>query len=106
MGNHKQKRKKQQEQRRAEQIAARRTMTADASIQHATSPNLSDASRWKRFKEWVERESSFTDWCITAFTLALAITGIYQYNVINRQLDAMRKDQRAWVEFQVFPDAI
>jgi hypothetical protein len=59
---------------------------------------------WARLKEWVIRESSFTDWCITAFTLALAVTGIYQYIVINGQLDAMRKDQRAWVEFQALPN--
>jgi len=104
MGKPKEKRKKQRELRKAEQGVARRTMMTAPSVQEGSPPKTSNPSRWKRLKDWVKRESSFTDWCITAFTLALAVTGIYQYTVINRQLDVMRKDERAWVEFLPLPD--
>jgi hypothetical protein len=49
------------------------------------------------FSEAVKR-SSFTDWCIAAFTLVLSVVAIYQYIVMGGQLDTMRKDQRPWLK--------
>jgi hypothetical protein len=54
-------------------------------------------SRWRRFKDYIKSKSSFTDWCIVAFTAALAAVAIYQYFITASQLDVMRKDERAWV---------
>ncbi len=54
-------------------------------------------TRCRRFKEYVSRSSSFTDWCIAAFTLVLAAAAIYQFIIMGGQLDVMRKDQRAWI---------
>jgi hypothetical protein len=53
--------------------------------------------RLVRFRESVKR-SSFTDWCIAAFTLVLSVVAIYQYVVLGGQLDVMRKDQRPWMK--------
>jgi hypothetical protein len=50
---------------------------------------------------WIRRNSSFTDWCIAAFTLVLAFVAIYQYNVMNGQLGVMRNDERAWLQVKV-----
>jgi hypothetical protein len=58
-------------------------------------------SRWRRFKEWAKGSSSFTDWCIAAFTAVLAGTAIYQFIIMGGQLDAMRKDERAWIAVAV-----
>lgn len=49
------------------------------------------------FSEALKR-SSFTDWCIAAFTLVLTVVAIYQVVVTNGQLDTMRKDQRPWIK--------
>jgi uncharacterized repeat protein (TIGR01451 family) len=105
MVKHKQKRKKQHIQQCAAVLSAKtHIMEEQAASTNKAVLNNANPSRWKRFKDWAKHASSFTDWCIAAFTLALAVTGIYQYVVINRQLDAMRKDQRAWLEFQTTPD--
>lgn len=50
-----------------------------------------------RLSEAVKR-SSFTDWCIAAFTLALTVVAIYQLAITGSQLDTMRKDQRPWIK--------
>jgi len=41
---------------------------------------------------------SFTDYCLTAFTLVLAVTAILQYQTMDGQLSMMRIDQRAWIK--------
>lgn len=41
--------------------------------------------------------SSLTDWLLVVFTFVLAAAAIYQFVIMNGQLDTMRKDQRAWV---------
>ena len=52
------------------------------------------AEHWVgRFIGWVLTSSSFTDWCITAFTLVLAVVGIYQYCVMSGQLKSMQCQQ-------------
>ena len=60
---------------------------------------------WIRFGRYVFDKSSFTDWCIAAFTFVLAGVAIYQYQVMGgqlavmgNQLAVMRNDERAWVE--------
>jgi hypothetical protein len=111
MGKHKQKHNKQRAQPEAQHRVARRTIMPDPSVHEVAAPNNPSNTEnsghpwlWNRTEDWIKRGSSFTDWCIAAFTLVLTVTGLYQYVVINRQLDAMRKDQRAWVEFQALPD--
>jgi hypothetical protein len=59
--------------------------------------NNDDLPWWKRFWIWAKSNSSFTDWCIAAFTAVLAAAAIYQFIITDRQLDVMRKDERAWV---------
>jgi uncharacterized repeat protein (TIGR01451 family) len=61
-------------------------------------------SWWGEVKDWARQESSITDWCIAVFTLVLAGASIYQFVVIGRQLDVMRKDQRAWLKVGAQPD--
>lgn len=58
------------------------------------------------FREMAKR-SSFTDWCLAVFTLALVATSIYQFVLMRGQLDAMRKDQRPWIKISMtsFPTA-
>jgi len=47
------------------------------------------ASAYAKVQGWLAR-SSFTDWCLSAFTLGLIWIGYLQVNV-------MRNDQRAWL---------
>ena len=56
-----------------------------------------------KFKEWVKRGSTFTDWCIAAFTCVLAFAAIYQFTIMKGQLDAMHLDQRAWIRISLDP---
>jgi hypothetical protein len=66
--------------------------------------NDKDPSRWRRFKEWAKNSSSLTDWCIAFFTFVLGAAAIYQFIIMDRQLDVMRKDQRAWIAVNVQGD--
>jgi uncharacterized repeat protein (TIGR01451 family) len=54
------------------------------------------------FREFLKRPS-ITDWCITAFTCVLAVVAFYQFTVTGGQLDVMRIDQRAWLQFEAAP---
>ena len=58
---------------------------------------------WVRLKEWAKRDKSFTDWCIAGFTFVLAGASIYQFIIMGRQLDTMRKDQRPWIRVSFDP---
>jgi hypothetical protein len=51
---------------------------------------------WMRFNEAIKR-SSFTDWCIAAFTCALTVVGYYQLNAMSGQLEEMRRSGRPYV---------
>jgi hypothetical protein len=103
----KHKRKKQRAQQQAQPSAANAPVVeqeemaenkTEPSTQRTANPqNDPNPSRWKRFAEWVKRESSFTDWCVAAFTCVLAFAAIYQFIIMGGQLDVMRKDQRAWI---------
>jgi hypothetical protein len=42
-----------------------------------------------------------TDWLLTAFNLLLVGINIYVIIVLGKQLDVMRKDERAWISTQV-----
>ena len=59
---------------------------------------------WPRLKEWVKKGKTFTDWCIAAFTFVLAVAAIYQFIIMGRQLDTMRKDQRPWIDLSFNPN--
>jgi hypothetical protein len=61
-----------------------------------TAGNSQNPSRWERCKEYA-RSSPFTNQLIAAFTLVLAVAAIYQFIIMDRQLDTMRKDQRPWI---------
>jgi hypothetical protein len=63
--------------------------------------DLMKLSRSKQFVEWAKHDKNFTDWCVAAFTFVLAVAAIYQFSIMNGQLDSMRKDQRAWVTVSV-----
>jgi hypothetical protein len=67
-------------------------------------------SQWLRFKWWMKKEKTFTDWCVAAFTFVLAAAAIYQFIVMNGQLYqlevsnemgriTMKSVQRAFVTF-------
>jgi hypothetical protein len=51
------------------------------------------------FREFF-KQPYVTNWLLALFTLALTITAIYQYRITANQLDVMRNDERAWVEFR------
>ena len=87
------------EQEKASQEDANPTTKAENKPQNNENPPWYD-----RFAGWVRKESTFTDWCIAVFTLVLAAASIFQFIIIGNQLDVMRKDQRAWLEFQKQPD--
>ncbi len=58
-------------------------------------PSMSLGELWKR--------CSLTDRIIAFFTAVLAVTSIYQFIVMNGQLNTMRKDQRPWVDISFTP---
>jgi hypothetical protein len=73
------------------------------SEKHKKTPNPSNHNRCEEKEELVSfresiKRSSFTDWCIAAFTLALTVVAVYQGVVMGGQLDVMRKDQRPWIK--------
>jgi hypothetical protein len=104
-GRHK--RKKQHVKKKAEQATAQTSIVEDEkmtdreaeAVMQATAKSTKNKnpSRWQRFKEYVRSSSSFTDWCIAAFTFVLAAASIYQFIIMGGQLDTMRKDQRPWI---------
>ena len=46
------------------------------------------------------KRSSFSDWCLVAFTLALAFLGYFQFKTMTSQLNVMQNDERAWIEIK------
>jgi hypothetical protein len=46
------------------------------------------------------KQCSLTDRIIAVFTAVLAAAAIYQFIILDDQLDVMRKDQRAWMDVQ------
>lgn len=86
MGKGKYKRKKPRD-RQATPI------TADL---NGTPTKVKDDENRSRLREAIER-SSVTDWLLALFTFVLAVAAIYQFIIMNGQLDTMRKDQRAWL---------
>lgn len=50
------------------------------------------------------KRSSFTDWCLAAFTLALVVLGYFQFKTMNSQRNITQKDEQAWLEFDIQPD--
>src|ERR1700680_2810766 len=49
-----------------------------------------------RVWKWV-KETRFAEGVMALFTAALSLASIYQFIILNGQLDVMRKDQRAWI---------
>lgn len=109
MAKGKYKRKKQQPKQQAypahntvpgvekKEMAENKTESATQSPHKSTNQ---ENPRWGHFIEWAKRESTFTDWCIAAFTCGLFVASIYQFIILNGQLDVMRKDQRAWITLE------
>jgi hypothetical protein len=81
-----------------EEEVAQNEAKASERTTHQNSVRKSSPRWWMRFGHYVADKSSFTDWCIAAFTLVLAGVAIYQYRVMGSQLAVMRNDERAWVE--------
>ena len=48
--------------------------------------------------------SSLTDWIIALFTFILVGAAIYQFVIMNGQLETMQIDQRAWMKVGAVPD--
>ncbi len=53
-------------------------------------------NQWVRLWEFF-KQSSATDWLLALFTAGLFATAIYQFILLNGQLDVMRQDERAWL---------
>ncbi len=114
MSKNKHKRKQQRAEQKAPERAARAMLMREKKMTdnkvEATAKTTdktthdAKASRWKSFKEYVARNSSFTDWCIAAFTFALASAATYQFVITNSQLSVMRNDERAWLIVGAKPD--
>ncbi len=106
MGKGKYERKRQHAAERAQQEAAQARLLHGeivATKKQSEPTKETDSHRHKKeehsmgFRKYIER-SSFTDWCIAAFTLVLAIASIYQFVIMDGQLGMMQTDQRAWLE--------
>jgi hypothetical protein len=107
MAKGKNKRKRQRAEQRLKSdavppsISENREMIIDETpaalrLSRKTQPEKSK-SRFGRFVVYLRGNSSFTDWCIAAFTLALTIVGYQQYKILDGQLHVMRTEQRAWI---------
>lgn len=64
-------------------------------------------SRLERFKAWVGKDKTFTDWAIVLFTGVLAGASIYQFIIMSGQLGEMQRQteisSRPWLSVQVSP---
>lgn len=108
MSNGKRKGKKQRAQQRAQQRVEQAMLLENGKIEdkseaESTAERTNGGSdnknpRRKDFMRWIKEKSSFTDWCLVFFTGVLAVAAIYQFWILNGQLDAMRKDQRPWIK--------
>src|ERR1035441_861988 len=122
MSKDKYKRKRERAQERAKQKSAQSNLMPSEAITIEKKWQASEDANPERYKEqesamgpskiraylrkvgfwfhqiWRFGPSSFTDWCLAVFTLALTITAIYQFRITNRQLNVMQIDERAWVE--------
>jgi hypothetical protein len=106
-------RKQEHAQRTARQSADGATIVEDkghsedeanaATKAERKTTNKKKMSRWQRFMVHAGTPL-FTNQCIAAFTLALAIAAIYQFIILGGQLDTMRKDQRAWLSLSPVGD--
>jgi hypothetical protein len=115
MSKGKHKRKRARAQKQAQQKAGKIMMLVDSEeINHKQEKSSTDSAqepkriknpsgRWTRLREWAKEGKTFTDWCIAAFTLVLAVAAIYQFIIMDAQLDTMRKDQRPWLKVSLAP---
>jgi hypothetical protein len=110
MSKGKYKRKREHARQKAEQQANQVKFPHGEVIRAEKQPEPSKKSDSKRSKKKEEsmrfgeavKRSSFTDWCIATFTLALTVVAIYQLVVTSGQLDTMRKDQRPWLKISIY----
>ncbi len=115
MSKGKRQRQRERAKQKAQEAAERRLIVekeemakdhAESATQTASNPLPAKKTRWwVRFWNYLCEKSSFTDWCIAAFTCVLMTVAVYQYKVMDgqlqaliAQLDVMQKDQRAWME--------
>jgi hypothetical protein len=117
MGKGKYKRKRQHAHTSAQQQPAQvehneqeKITTRDETQAATTTERKGDKKmkhpRLHKFYEWIKRDSKFTDWCVAGFTFVLAVVAIYQFVVMNGQLDTMRKDQRPWIKIAFVQDKL
>jgi hypothetical protein len=59
-----------------------------------------------RLREWLKRETTFTNSTIAFFTALIFGIGVMQARLISGQLDDMRKDQRPWIKVTVDHDIL
>jgi hypothetical protein len=115
MGKGKYKHKQQNAQTKAKQQPAQvelnkqkevagHTEAAPANRAQHENENKMEQTRLQKAWKWVKHESTFTNVMITAFTGILALAAIYQFVILNSQLDTMRKDQRPWIKITLTAD--
>lgn len=102
-GKHKRQQVRRNAQQEAANLALPNTVTA---TKEAPEPARGQANHKEGiamgFREFLKRPS-VTDWCVAGFTFVLALSAIYQFIIMGGQLDVMRTDQRAWLQFQASP---
>lgn len=108
MSKGKYKRKREHEQRKAEQestkirlhdsegVHSQNQATAETAESEGQDKQESSVISGKRLKQY-----GITDWLLAVFTLALVVTSIYQMVILGGQLDQMKLDQRPWLKVTV-----
>jgi hypothetical protein len=81
----------------SEEATAKGHTETNANAGKETAAN-EEPSWWRRSKQWMQKDKTFTDWCVAAFTFILAAAAIHQFVIMGGQLDTMRKDQRPWID--------
>jgi hypothetical protein len=105
-GKYKRKRERTQKRARQKSTEPNPTLGEAAKAEHQrNATNAGDSTGDKKEKVSMSlpetlKRSSFSDWCLVAFTCALAVLGYFQYKTMTSQLDVMRNDERAWIEIK------
>jgi hypothetical protein len=79
--------------------------TKSAAARKNEGKNSKEDSKMSGFWKWAG-QTSLTDRIIAFFTAVLAAAAIYQFIIMNSQLDTMRKDQRPWIKVTFTPSPL
>ncbi len=116
MAKGKHKRKKHNAQSNKDQSADPIVVVEETPVAHNETDNADKRTNrthnqqsprwWVRAWEHIKNSTTLSDWFIVAFTAVLTAVAVSQYFITDRQLDVMRKDERAWIVVEQEPPGI